>query len=207
MTKNRKRLTGPFEGFAAEAVAESPTETDGGVVVKTDTFKVTVKAEDRDEQKTAVERLSEERKSFAGKLDDKDFIIYQNDKESFEYSEVQHFPALVKYLGGELSEEAIDLLGKDILSGEKNGKAVQELLDRFNSDEKQRSSRNQYASVIADVRPPTEEQVGNAHARIIRNVMKTKGLSDESTMELLHSLEVVPTSYTLAMFRANKSKV
>lgn len=174
-------LRGRFDGFAVDTEQVGKDTDISGVLEYNDTFRITVK-------------------------DDDDNVLYKNEAEPFSYKQVSSLPSLIAFLGGSVSDDGISTIGS-ALPGDKNGEAVKELLERFNSDEKQRSQRNAYARVLNEKKPVSEESIGNSLARIVRNVMKTKSLSDETAVEMLKTMEFLPADYTVEQFRSNKSKV
>jgi hypothetical protein len=126
---------------------------------KTDTFKITV-------------------------TDETDKELYTNDKEPFEYFEVDNIADVFRSLGGEVSEEAVTFLG-EALSGESNGKAVKNLIDLVNRTNRANAKNNQYQKVMNQYKPLTEEKRESAIESIISNFARINKVSLEQARETL----------------------
>jgi hypothetical protein len=132
-------------------------------------------------------------------------VLYENDKEPYFYCKVPALATALKLFGATLDDSQAQFL-EEALQGEDTGKAVKDVIDVINGDLQSSASRARYQKVLNHYTPLTEENIANAHASLIRNVMKTQNVSDETALVALHGFNLVPKEYTIEMFRANKGK-
>ena len=139
--------------------------------------------------------------------DDEDKVVYTNKSEPYSYSKVPSLQTALEYFGAKLSEDQKNFLTEALSGGEDTGKAVAKVVETINDALKADAKSSAYAKVFNANKPVTEEAIGNAHARMIRSLCKTANVSDETAHSRLQAAGIVPTEYTLELFRANKSKV
>lgn len=134
-------------------------------------------------------------------------VRYTNKEEPYSYSKVPSLQTALEFFGAKLTDDQKNFLTEALSGGEDTGKAVLKIVETINDNLKADAKASQYAKISNQHKVVTEEMKDNAYARIIRNVMKTSEISDETCIERLQIAGVIPKEYTLAEFRANKSKV
>ena len=133
--------------------------------------------------------------------------VYQNKEEPYSYSKVPSIHTALEFYGAKLSEDQKNFLTEALSGGEDTGKAVAKLVEVVNDTLKAEAKSAAYAKVFNANKPVTEEAIDNAHARMVRSLMKTANVSDETAYQRLTAAGIIPAEFTLDMFRANKSKV
>lgn len=137
---------------------------------------------------------------------EEDEVVYTNDKEPYEYNKVPSLASALKYFGATISDDQMQFLNEALKGSEETGKAVSKIVDLINDDLRVSAKNNAYQRVFNAHKPLTEENIGNAHASIVRNFMKTQAVSDETAITTLQGYGVIPKEFTLSDFRANKGK-
>ena len=127
--------------------------------------------------------------------------VYKNDAEPFEFYQVPSLVSLLRLKGAKLSDDQIQFIN-EALSGEETGKAVAEILEDANDTLRVKAKNNRYQNVFNQHKPLDEESKDNAYARMVRDAMRTKNVSDESALQALQEFGFVPKEYTLEAFRA-----
>jgi hypothetical protein len=179
---SRKRYVGPVD--SQEVV------TPLGVTEETGTFKITVSDTVEDDE---------------GR--EKTVVYYENAKEPFSYRSAHNlYAALNLFMGFDLSHDKIDILKSDIFDGEKNQKAVQELLDLLNSEEKSSARARRTAQLRAQYLPMNEQSKNAAHCASVRKLSAANGVSLASMLATLQSAGLVPTDLTLAEVESYRGK-
>jgi hypothetical protein len=133
--------------------------------------------------------------------------VYQNKEEPYSYPKMPSIQTVFEYYGALLSEDQKNFLTEALSGGEDTGKAVAKVVQTINDALKADAKSAAYAKVFNANKPVTEEAIDNAYARMVRSLMKTANVSDETAYQRLNAAGIVPAEYTLDMFRANKSKV
>ena len=131
--------------------------------------------------------------------------VYSNEEEPYKYPVVPSLETALEYFGAVLSDDQKTFL-KEALSGDSLGPATKELVDIINDSLRQSAKGKAYAAIFNEKKPLSEETIGNAHASMVRNFMKTKNVSDETAHKTLQEFGVIPADFTLEQFRANKGK-
>lgn len=139
--------------------------------------------------------------------DDKKNVVYTNDAEPFTYEKVPSLQTAIEYFGGKLDDSQKQFLTEALSGGEDTGKAVLKIIETINDNLKADAKAAAYSKLFNEHKPVTEESIGNAHARMIRSVMKTANVNDETAHQRLSAGGFIPADYSLEMFRANKLKV
>jgi len=85
-------------------------------------------------------------------------VLYENDKEPFDFYAVDNHADVLRSLGAEVSDEAVTFLG-EALPGEANGKAIASLIELVNRVNRANAKNNQYQKVMNQYKPLTEESV------------------------------------------------
>lgn len=134
-------------------------------------------------------------------------VIFAEKESEYSYCKVPSLQTAVEYFGGKLGEDQKQFLTEALSGGEDTGKAVAKIIEVINDSLKADAKASAYAKLFNEHKPISEESIGNAHARMIRSVMKTANVNDETAYERVKSAGFIPVDYTLEMFRANKSKV
>ncbi len=165
------------------------------ILVKSDTFKITVKSEETEDED-------------GNKIPSK--VLYTNDKEPYEYYELpkgsEGLLAAMKYYDAKLDDDQVTFI-IEALKSEETSKSVQAIVDVLNTDLKATASRSRYSKVMNDKTPITEEGRTNAAASMVRAYLRNNpGITDETAIETFHNFGVLPKSFTVKEFRANKGK-
>jgi hypothetical protein len=166
------------------------------VTVKEDTFKITVKVEEWKSGDDVPEEAF---------LKDGVAVWYFNEAEKYQYHEVPSLPTALQYFGATLSDDQIAFLGES-LKGEGSGEACKEIVDIVNASLKLSAAAKRRSALVNQYSPMTDQNMSNAHASIVRNVVKTKGFSPEVAIKGLIAAGLLPDTYTVADFSANKGK-
>jgi hypothetical protein len=156
-------------------------EVDGDVLgeIHAGTFSISITNEVKDEN---------------GKIAKK--VVYENEKEPFEYRKVVGFPNLLKHLGGKLDDNAVQFLNQ-ALAGDETGKAIQSLMSMANAKFKADAKSSAYQALVNKHKPLEGEKRETAIARTIANFVKLAGISAEVAIEVLKSKNAVPADYTV----------
>lgn len=139
--------------------------------------------------------------------DDEGNVVFTDKESEYTFPQVPALQTAIEYFGGKLDESQKQFLTEALAGGEDTGKAVATILERLNSSLQAEAKSAAYAKLFNAHKPVTEESIGNAHARMIRSVMKTANVNDETAHQRLSAGGFIPADYSLEMFRANKSKV
>ena len=139
--------------------------------------------------------------------DDEDKVVYENKVEPFVYYWLPSYQSALRLHGAKLTDDQITFIGEGLKGSVETGKANQELLDILNSAERAASKGLAYSQKYNEKKPKTEEQEENAYAVMLRKYLFVNpGTSDESALEMMHSVNIIPKEFTLADFRSNKAK-
>jgi len=174
--KVTEKLSGKVSNQEAVAAAVESHAEYPEIEIRIGTFQITVKDEDGKE-------------------------IYKNDSEGFKYPVVPSLVSALRLEGAKLSDDQIAFINEALKGSVETGKAVVALLETINDSLRVSSKNRRYQSVFNQHKPLTEESMGNAYARMIRDAMRTKNVSDETAHRTLQEFGLVPAEYTLEIFR------
>lgn len=140
--------------------------------------------------------------------DDEKKELYKNDEEPFKYPEIEegNLVNALRYFGAKLSDDAISFIST-ALEGAETGKAVAKVVKIVNGYLYDSYKGNQYAKVLNDKRPLSEESILNSQARMVRDFMRQANVDAESAIQTLSQFVPTMKEYTIEMFNANKGRV
>lgn len=138
--------------------------------------------------------------------DDNDKVVYTNDAEPFTFYKVPSLETAIEFHGGELNDSQKEFLREALSGSENTGKAVLKVIDVINADLRASAKNAAYQRVFNLHKPVTEEQIDNAYASMIRNFVKTKGVSAESALEAMKGVGFIPADFTMDDYLGNKGK-
>lgn len=149
---------------------------------------------------------------FSITVKDGDKVLYENDKEEYEYDVVDSLVNALRHAGAVLSQDQIDFIGSALVvkddagnetaDSKKTGEAVAVLVKTYNAKEKADAKSSAYQTLVNKHKPLEGEKRETAIARTIANVVKLAGISAETAIEMLKSKGAVPEDYTVADYNA-----
>jgi hypothetical protein len=168
------------------------------VETKVGTFRITVKVDDWEKGDDLPEGARLNGDGVA--------VWYENAKEEFSYPVVPSLVSALRLFGASVSEDQEQFL-EESLKGDSTGPAVKRIVEIINSDLRDSAKASAYAKLVNEHTPLTEENLSNAHASAIRNILKSNpALSVETVIDGLKAFGSLPADYTVEQFRANKGK-
>lgn len=154
----------PAEGKARakELITADPDAITSGKLVGD--FKITVKTKDKD--------TGEEK------------VLFESETQPFGYMKFDSLAGVLEDCGAELTDDQVKFLG-EALSGDKNGEAVKNLINTYNTVERTNAKNNEYGRVFARYAPMTEETKTKKVQSIVRNTAQVLGITEEAAREML----------------------